>query len=130
MLTRRNARDARVQLVGMLAIAAAGTAAYWIGEGLAGGLEAGAILFAFVALIHFGRRHSATLETYAGIGDERTRSLAQKASSFTSYTMACVLAAWGLIAAAAGEYNTTIGVLSVVYTVVFLSACGVFSRRG
>jgi uncharacterized membrane protein len=129
-MTRRNHRDARAQLVGMLAIAAIGTAAYWIGEGASGGLQAAAILFGFVLVLHVGRRRSATLETFSGIGDERTRSLAQRSSSFTSYAMAFVLAGWGLVAAATGHYNTTIGVLSVVYAVTFLGACGVFSRRG
>ncbi|HEY6758207.1 MAG TPA: hypothetical protein VI318_01910 [Baekduia sp.] len=114
----------------MLAIAAAGTAAYWIGEGATGGLQAGAILFAFSLLVYFGRRRSATIETMSGVGDERTRALTQRATAFSGYAMACVLAAWGLVSAAAGEFSTTIGALSVVFAVTWIAACAWLSWRG
>jgi uncharacterized membrane protein len=129
-MTPRTTREARQQLAGMLLIAAAGTAAYWIGQGATDGLQAGAILFAFVLLIHVGRRRSATLETMGGVGDERTRLLTQRAGAFTGYAMAVVLAGWGLVAAALGEFNTTIGALSVVYAVLWIGACAVYARRG
>ena len=71
-MTTRTTREARAQLVGMLLIAAAGTAAYWIGQGASGGLQAGALLFGFALLVHLGRRRGGTLETMSGVGDERT----------------------------------------------------------
>src|SRR4051812_9855916 len=59
-MTDDTERQRRVQLVGMLLIAAAGTAAYWIGAGADDGLRAAAILFGFVLVLHVGRRRSAT----------------------------------------------------------------------
>jgi hypothetical protein len=84
-MTQRTTREARVQLAGMLAIAAAGTAAYWIGQG---------------------------------------------ATAFTGYAMSAVLAGWGLASAAVGEFNTTIGALSVVFAVTWIAACAWYARRG
>jgi hypothetical protein len=129
-LTHKKTREARVQLAGMLAIAAAGTAAYWVGEGASGGLQAGAVLFAFALVVYFGRRWSATIETISGVGDERTRALTQRAAAFSGYAIACVLAAWGLVSIAAGGFNTTIGALSVVFAVTWIGACAWLSWRG
>jgi hypothetical protein len=129
-MTHRTTHEARVQLIGMLAIAAAGTAAFWIGGGTAVGLQSGAILFAFALLIHFGRRRSATIETMSGVGDERTRALTQRATAFAGYAMSCVIAAWGLVSAAIGEFNETIGALSVIFAVTWIAACGYYARRG
>jgi uncharacterized membrane protein len=129
-LTHKKTREARVQLAGMLAIAAAGTAAYWVGEGASGGLQAGAVLFAFALVVYFGRRCSATIETISGVGDERTRALTQRAAAFSGYAIACVLAAWGLVSIAAGGFNTTIGALSVVFAVTWIGACAWLSWRG
>ena len=86
-MTHKKTREAAVQLAGMLAIAAAGTAAYWVGEGASGGLQAGAVLFAFALVVYFGRRCSATIETISGVGDERTRALTQRAAAFSGYAM-------------------------------------------
>jgi hypothetical protein len=129
-MTTRTTREARTQLVGMLLIAAAGTAAYWIGQGASGGLQAGALLFGFALLVHLGRRRGGTLETMSGVGDERTRVLAQRATAFTGYAMALVLAGWGLVAAAIGSFNATVGILSLVFAVTWISASAVYSRRG
>ena len=129
-MTHKKTREARVQLAGMLAIAAAGTAAYWVGEGASGGLQAGAVLFAFALVVYFGRRWSATIETISGVGDERTRALTQRATAFSGYAIACVLAAWGLVSIAAGGFNTTIGALSVVFAVTWIGACAWLSWRG
>jgi uncharacterized membrane protein len=129
-LTHKKTREARVQLTAMLAIAAAGTAAYWVGEGASGGLQAGAVLFAFALVVYFGRRRSATIETISGVGDERTRALTQRATAFSGYAIACVLAAWGLVSIAAGGFNTTIGALSVVFAVSWIGACAWLSWRG
>jgi hypothetical protein len=129
-MTQRTNREARLQLAGMLLIAAAGTAAYWIGQGTSGGLQAGALLFGLALLIHIGRRRGGTLETMSGVGDERTRVLAQRATAFTGNAMALVLAGWGLVAAAIGEFNTTIGILSLIFAVIWVGASAVYSRRG
>jgi hypothetical protein len=129
-MTQPTTREARVQLVGMLLIAAAGTVAYWIGEGTAGGLQAGAILFGFALVIYLGRRRSATIETMSGVGDERTRLLTQRATAASGYAMGCVLAGWGLVSVAMGEFNTTIGALSVIFAVFWIAACAWYARRG
>jgi hypothetical protein len=52
------------------------------------------------------------------------------AAAFSGYAMACVLAASGLVSAAAGEFNTTIGALSVVFAVTWIGACAWLSWRG
>jgi hypothetical protein len=129
MTSRTTDRQARAQLAGMLAIAAAGTAAYWIGGGTADGLQAGAVLFGFALLVAAGRRYSGTIETMSGVGDERTQALTQRAAAFAGYLMACVLAGWGLVSAAVGEFNTTIGALSVVFAVSWIAACAWLSRN-
>lgn len=129
-MTQKTTREARVQLIGMLAIAAVGTAAYWIGAGPRDGLQAGALLFAFALLVHVGRRRSATIETMSGVGDERTRLLTQRATAFSGYAMATVLAGWGLVSAALGEFNTTVGQLSVIFALTWVGACAWYARRG
>ena len=129
-MTRKTTREARAQLLGMLAIAAAATVAYWIGEGAAGGLQAGALLFGFALLVYLGRRWSGTIETMSGVGDERTRALTQRAAAFAGYAMSCVLAAWGLISAALGAFNVTVGALSVVFALTWVGACAWLSHRG
>jgi hypothetical protein len=129
-MTDRNMKESRIQLGGMLLIAAAGTAAYWIGAGAGDGLRAGALLFGFALFVHLGRRYSATVETMSGVGDERTRALTQRATAFAGYAMATLLAAWGLVSAALGEFNTTIGALSVAFAVAWIGACAWYARRG
>jgi hypothetical protein len=62
----------------------------------------------------------------AGVGDERTRVLVQRATAFTGNVMALVLAGWGLVAAVIGEFNITIGILSLIW----VGASAVYSRRG
>jgi hypothetical protein len=66
----------------------------------------------------------------SGVGDERTRVLAQRATAFTGNAMALVLAVWGLVAAAIGEFNTTIGILSLIFALIWIGASAVYSRRG
>jgi uncharacterized membrane protein len=129
-VTDHTAKQQRVQLVGMLLIAAAGTAAYWIGAGADDGLRAGVILFGFALIVHFGRRRSATLETMSGVGDERTRALTQRATALTGNAMAVVLAGWGTVSAALGEFNTTVGLLSVVFALTWIASCAWYARRG
>jgi uncharacterized membrane protein len=129
-MTHDNAKQSRIQLAAMLLIAAAGTAAYWVGAGADDGLRAGAILFAFVLAVHLGRRRSATVETMSGVGDERTRALTQRATAFTGNAMAVVIAVWGLVAAALGEFNTTIGALSAALAVIWIGACAWYARHG
>ena len=48
-------------------------------RGLRGGLPVGLLLLAFIAVVHFGRRRSNTLEVMSGTGDERVRSLYTRA---------------------------------------------------
>jgi hypothetical protein len=47
-----------VQLLGMVGIAAVSVAVFWSAEGVGEAASAGAILLAFIAIVHFGRRRS------------------------------------------------------------------------
>ncbi|MBA3263848.1 MAG: hypothetical protein H0T69_15505 [Thermoleophilaceae bacterium] len=68
-----------VQVMGMIAIGAATTAVFWVAEGFEGAWPTALIMAAFIAIVHFGRRHSNTLEVMSGTGDERVRSLYTRA---------------------------------------------------
>jgi hypothetical protein len=85
----------RFQLGGMLVIAAAVAAAFWIGEGAKAGLLAGAWMLAFVALVHFGRNKVDALNAIGGVGDERTRSLYTSAIAFAGNVTAFVIVGCG-----------------------------------
>jgi hypothetical protein len=39
-------------------------------------------------------------------------------------------AAWGLVSVALGEFNTTIGALSVIFALTWAGACAWYARRG
>ena len=121
--------DQRIQLAGMLAIAALTTAAFAIGSTPGDAVGAGVIMFGVVAVIAIGRRHSGTLETMGGLGDERTRSLYTRASSATAAVLSFVIAGWWLVTVVQGEPNQTLSVLGAVFAVTFVGACFVLQRR-
>jgi hypothetical protein len=118
-----------VQVLGMLAISAAVIAVFWVAEGLEQALYAGAILLAFTAIVHFGRRHSNTLEVMSGTGDERVRSLYTRAVAIAGTIMAFVLPGWFLVTVAQGDPNTTLSTLSAIFGITFIGAVIVLARR-
>jgi hypothetical protein len=118
-----------VQVVGMLAISAAVIAVFWASEGVEEALYAGAVLLAFTALVHFGRRHSNTLEVMSGTGDERVRSLYMHAVAIAGTVMAFVLPGWFLITVAQGDPNTTLSILSALFGLTFVGAVFWLARR-
>jgi hypothetical protein len=89
-----------VQVAGMLAISAAVIAVIWAAEGLEEALYAGAVLLAFTAIVHFGRRHFDTLKVMSGTGDERVRSLYTHAGGNRRHVMAFLLPGWFLVTVA------------------------------
>ena len=95
-----------VQVMGMLAITAACVAVFWAAEGPEAALPFGAVLLAFTALVHFGRRRSNTLEVMSGTGDERVRSLYMQAVAIAGTLMSFVLPGWWLVTVAQGEPTT------------------------
>ena len=119
-----------VQLVLLLALVAAVVAVFWAAEGVGSALVSGAILLAFVALVHFGRGRSGTIEVMSGVGDERTRSLYARAAAFCGNVMAFVLPGWWLVTVAQGDPNETLGILSALFGVCFIAAVFVLARRG
>ena len=121
---------ARVQLAGMVLIALATAAAFWIGEGASSGLAAGAFMLAVVLAIHVSRKRSATVEALGGIGDERVTSLSTRASAFAATVLATVIPAWWLVTVARGEPNETLSLLGAVFAVAFVGAAAVLQRRG
>lgn len=118
-----------VQVVGMLAISAAVIAVFWAAEGFEEALYAGAVLLAFTAIVHFGRRHSNTLEVMSGTGDERVRSLYMHAVAIAGTVMAFLLPGWFLVTVAQGEPNTTLSLLSAIFGVTFIGAVIWLARR-
>jgi hypothetical protein len=119
-----------VQVMGMLAISAAVIAVFWAAEGFEEALYAGAVLLAFTALVHFGRRRSNTLEVMSGTGDERVRSLYMHAVAIAGTVMAFLLPGWFLVTVAQGDPNTTLSLLSAIFGVTFIGAVIWLARRG
>jgi hypothetical protein len=118
-----------VQVAGMLAITAACVTVFWIAEGPEEALPFGAVLLAFTALVHFGRRRSNTLEVMSGTGDERVRSLYMRAVAFAGAVMSFLLPGWWLVTVAQGDQNETLALLSAIFGVTFIAAVVVLARR-
>jgi 4-amino-4-deoxy-L-arabinose transferase-like glycosyltransferase len=118
-----------VQVAGMLAITAACVTVFWIAEGPEAALPFGAVLLAFTALVHFGRRHSNTLEVMSGTGDERVRSLYTQAVAVAGTVMAFVLPGWWLVTVAQGEPDNTLSALCAIFGATFVVAIVVLARR-
>jgi 4-amino-4-deoxy-L-arabinose transferase-like glycosyltransferase len=118
-----------VQVTGMLAITAACVAVFWAAEGPEAALPFGAVLLAFTALVHYGRRHSNTLEVMSGTGDERVRSLYTRAVAVAGTVMAFLLPGWWLVTVAEGDPNTTLSTLSAIFGATFIVAVVYLARR-
>ena len=119
-----------VQVVGMLTISAAVIAVFWAAEGFEEALYAGAVLVAFTALVHFGRRHSNTLEVMSGTGDERVRHLYMHAVAIAGTVMAFLLPGWFLVTVAQGDPDTTLSLLSAIFGLTFIGAVIWLAQRG
>jgi hypothetical protein len=118
------------QLAGMLLIAAAATAAFWVAEGFTRAWPVAVLLLAFVALIHFGRGRSNALEVMGGVGDERVRLLYTRAVAFAGTVMSLVLPGWWLVTVVQGDPNETLNILCAVFGACFVGAAIVLARRG
>ncbi len=118
-----------VQLAGMTAVAAAGTAIFWAAEGFGAAWPFALVMTAFTALVHFGRRRSNTLELMSGTGDERVRSLYQRAIAYAGAVMAWLLPGWWLVSGAQGNQNETVALLSAIFGASFLVAIVLIARR-
>ena len=97
-----------VQVIGMAVIGAAATAVLWLAEGFEAAWPMALILVAFIAVVHFGRSRSNTLEVMSGTGDERVRSLYTRAVAFAGMVMAFVLPGWWMVTVARGDQNYTL----------------------
>jgi hypothetical protein len=118
-----------VQLIGMLGIAAAVFGVFWAAEGLEEAWPSAAILLGFIAILHFGRDRSDTLNVMSGVGDERTRSLYTRAVAFVGSVMAFVLPGWWLVTVAQGDPDRTLTILCAIFGVTFIGAVAVLARR-
>jgi uncharacterized membrane protein len=119
-----------VQLIGMFGIAAVSVAVFWSAEGIGEAASAGTILLAFIAIVHFGRRRSDTLEVMGGVGDERIRTLYTRSVAIAGTVMAFVLPGWWLVTVAIGEPNRTLNLLCAIFGACFILAVAVVARRG
>jgi hypothetical protein len=118
-----------VQVAGMLAITAACVTVFWIAEGPEAAIPFGAVLLAFTALIHFGRRRSNTLEVMSGTGDERVRSLYTQAVAIAGTVMSFALPAWWLVTVAQGDPDPQLSALCALFGATFVVAVVVLARR-
>jgi hypothetical protein len=123
-----NTRNA--QLLGMLGITAVTFGVFLYAEGIGSALVGGAILLAFTAVVHLGRRRSDTLEVMGGLGDERVRTLYTRSVAFVGSVMAFVLPGWWLVTVAMGEQNETLSILCAIYAALWVGAAVVLARRG
>jgi uncharacterized membrane protein len=120
----------RFQLIGMLAIAAATAAAFWVAEGPEAAIFPAVLISGFALLVHFGRRRSDTLDVMSGIGDERTRTLYTRAVALTGTVLSLVLPGWWLVTVALGEPNETLALVCALFGVTFIGSVAVLARRG
>ena len=118
-----------VQVMGMLAIGVAATAVLWAADGFESAWPVAVIMAAFIAVVHFGRRRSNTLEVMSGTGDERVRTLYTKAVALAGTVMAFLLPGWWLVTVAQGDPNETLSVLSAIFGATFIVAIVVLARR-
>ena len=129
-MTRSLFNSPRGELAGMVALSLAVFGAFWIGEGLRAALPPLLVLLAFTALVHLGRSRSETVAIMSGIGDERTRSLNQRALALTANVLALVLPAWWLVTVATGDGNETLSLVCALFGVTWIVATAFLSRRG
>jgi hypothetical protein len=118
-----------VQVAGMAVIAAAGTAVFWAAEGFDAAWPFALVMAAFIAVVHFGRSRSNTLEVMSGTGDERVRSLYQRAIAYAGAVMAWLLPGWWLVSVARGDQNETVALLCAIFGATFLVAIVLIARR-
>ena len=120
----------RAQLAGMLAIAAATAAAFWIADGPTAAIFPFALIGGFSLLVYFGRNRSDTLDVMSGIGDERSRTLYTRALAYTGTILSFVLPAWWLVTVASGEPDETLTLVCALFGVTFIVSTIVVARRG
>jgi hypothetical protein len=118
-----------VQVIGMAAIGAAATAVLWLAEGFQAAWPTALLMAAFIAIVHFGRGRSNTLEVMSGTGDERVRSLYTRAVAFAGTVMAFVLPGWWLVTVAQGDQDYTLALLSAIFGLSFVVSVAVLARR-
>jgi hypothetical protein len=119
-----------VQLAALIVIALIATGVFFAAEGLAGALPVAVVMCGFIALVHFGRRRSGTIEVLSGVGDERAQSLYVRAVAFAGTVMSFVLPGWWLVTLARDQPSDTLNALCVVFGASFLAAVLVLARRG
>ena len=118
-----------VQVMGMAVIGAAATAVLWLADGFEAAWPMALILGAFIAVVHFGRSRSNTLEVMSGTGDERVRSLYTRAVAFAGTVMAFVLPGWWMVTVAQGDQDYTFAWLSAIFGLSFVVGVVVLARR-
>jgi hypothetical protein len=120
----------RVQLVEMLAVAAATAAAFWIADGPTAAIFPAALIGGFSLLVYFGRTRSDTLDVMSGIGDERSRTLYTRSLALTGSVLSLVLPGWWLVTVATGEPDETLTLVCALFGVTFIVATLFVAKRG
>ena len=119
----------RLQLILMVALAGATGIAIGIADGPLNGAASAALVLGLIGLLHYGRDRFDVLNVMSGTGDERTRTLYERASAFAGTTLIHVIVAWWLVTGVLGEVNETLTVLAAVGGLAFVIGAIIVSRR-
>lgn len=103
---------------------------YTIGEGVEEAIVPSLLVGGVLLLFLLGRRHSDSLDTMSGIGDERTRDNNTRAAAFAGNLLAWVVPIWFLVTVAEGEPNQTLALVGTIFAVSWVAAAIFYSRRG
>jgi uncharacterized membrane protein len=122
--------DIRGQGAVLVLIAVATGVAFWIGEGVEAAIAPFVLLLAFAAVVVFGQARSDAIRAMSGVGDERTRSLYERAVGVAGTVVSVAVPTWWLVTVARGEPNDTLAAVAAIFGVAFVVASVVLSRRG
>jgi hypothetical protein len=120
----------RADLAWYLGITAASGLAFGIGLGPLAGVLAAATMLAFTLLLAFGRRNSDAVRVIGGSGDERNRDLYTRSLAIAGGVVGLTVTGWYLVTVARGEPDSTLLVLTLLFSATFVGSAIVASRTG
>lgn len=128
--TTRIRRERRNLMIWIVALDATVIGAFAIGLGLEGAAWAAMLMLAFTAFFVIGRGRTGTAEVVSGVGDERTRLLYLRSTSFTGLALGAVIVGWLLVTVIQGDPDSTLSTLALVFNAALIGSAAYYSRRG
>ena len=119
----------RLQLFLMVGVAIATGIAIGIADSPLNGAISAALVLGFVGLLHYGRDRFDVINVMSGTGDERTRTLYERATAFAGSILIYVVVAWWLVTGVLGEVNETLTVLAAIGGIAFIVGAVIQTRR-